>query len=153
MPICCEIMITKKTNIFFFFKKCSNDDPFISCNDRIGKMLHNICISAVAISFRWASCGSWASCLYLVSLKNGAWHFNTTASFIFWEIQTVDINSHTEWQNVQISYHLQKPTDLDLHCLQKRGSAGPVLHKCTLPILPIKGVYFSPLLTLSCMHM
>ena len=41
-------------NTFFFFKtkNCLNDDPFISCNDRIEKMLHNKCISAVAISLR-----------------------------------------------------------------------------------------------------
>ena len=32
-------------------------------------------------------------------------------------IQVVDTNSHTEWQTVQI----QKPTDLDVHCLQKWG--------------------------------
>ena len=38
------------------------DNPFISCNDRIEKMLHNICISEVAISLRWASYGPWASC-------------------------------------------------------------------------------------------
>ena len=44
-------------------------------------------------------------------------------------IQIVDTNSHTQWQavQIQISWLLQKPTDLDLHCLQKRtypGSAG-----------------------------
>ena len=33
-------------------------------------------------------------------------------------IQIVDINSHTECQTVQ------KPTDLDLHCLQKQGISG-----------------------------
>ena len=35
-------------------------------------------------------------------------------------IQIADINSYTEWQTVQIqiSWLLQKPTDLDLHCLQ-----------------------------------
>ena len=33
-------------------KNCLNDDLFISCDDRIGKMLHNICISAVAMSLR-----------------------------------------------------------------------------------------------------
>ena len=46
-----KIMITKK-NTFFFFKtkNSSNDDPFISCNDRIRKKLHNICISAVCCS-------------------------------------------------------------------------------------------------------
>ena len=38
-------------------------------------------------------------------------------------IQVVDINSHTEWQTVQIqiSWLLQKPTNLDLHCLQRQG--------------------------------
>ena len=36
------------------------------------------------------------------------------------------INSHTKWQTVkiQISWLLQKPTDLDLHCLQKQGLSG-----------------------------
>ena len=45
-------------------QNCSNDDHFISCNDRIGKMLHNICMSAVAISLRWASRDLWATCFY-----------------------------------------------------------------------------------------
>ena len=38
-------------------------------------------------------------------------------------IQVVKINWHTEWQTVQIqiSWLLQKPTDLDLHCLQSQG--------------------------------
>ena len=33
------------------------------------------------------------------------------------------MNSHNKWQTVQIqiSWLLQKPTDLDLHCLQRRG--------------------------------
>ena len=37
-------------------------------------------------------------------------------------IQMVDINSYTEWQTVQIqiSWLLQKPADLDLHCLQNQ---------------------------------
>ena len=41
-------------------------------------------------------------------------------------IQVVDINSNTEWQTVQIqiSWLLQKPTDLDLHCLQRQGISG-----------------------------
>ena len=53
MPIYGKIMVIKN-NTFFVFKtkNCSNDDPFISCNNRIGNMLHNICISAVAISLR-----------------------------------------------------------------------------------------------------
>ena len=38
-------------------------------------------------------------------------------------IKVVDEDSHTEWQIVQIliSWLLQKPTDLDLHCLQRQG--------------------------------
>ena len=41
-------------------------------------------------------------------------------------IQIVDINLHTCWQTVQIqiSWLLQKPTDLDLHCLQKQDVSG-----------------------------
>ena len=54
-----------QAHIFFFkTKNCSNDDIFISCDDRTGKMLHNICMSAVAMSLRWANCGPWASCLF-----------------------------------------------------------------------------------------
>ena len=59
-----------RAHIFFFkTKNCSNDDIFISCDDRIGKMLHNICMSAVAMSLRWASHGPWASCSALWSLS------------------------------------------------------------------------------------
>ena len=38
-------------------------------------------------------------------------------------IQVVDINSHTEWQTVQIQFIwlLQKPTGLNLHCLLRHG--------------------------------
>ena len=41
-------------------------------------------------------------------------------------IRIVAISSHTLWQTVQIqiSWLLQKPTDLDLHCLQKQGISG-----------------------------
>ena len=54
-----------QAHIFFFkTKNCSNDDIFISCDDRIGKMLHNICMSAVAMSLRWANRGPWASCFF-----------------------------------------------------------------------------------------
>ena len=52
-----------QAHIFFFkTKNCSNDDIFISCDDRILKMLHNICMSAVVMSLRWANRGPWASC-------------------------------------------------------------------------------------------
>ena len=38
-------------------------------------------------------------------------------------IPIVALNSHTEWQKVQvrISWFLKKPTVLDLHCLQRQG--------------------------------
>ena len=41
-------------------------------------------------------------------------------------IWIVAINSHTKWQTVQIqiSWLLQKPTDLDLHCLHWQGVSG-----------------------------
>ena len=40
--------------------------------------------------------------------------------------QIVDINSHTDWQpvQIQINWLLQKPADLDLHCLQRQGIYG-----------------------------
>ena len=54
-------------------------------------------------------------------------------------IQIVVIKLHTWWQTVQIqiSWFLKKPTDLDLHCLQNRtypGSAGQGLRcrECNL---------------------
>ena len=37
---------------------------FISCDDRIGKILHNICISAVAMSLKWATRGPCSSCFF-----------------------------------------------------------------------------------------
>ena len=38
--------------MFYKIKNCLKNDFFISCDDRIGKMLHNICISGVAMSLR-----------------------------------------------------------------------------------------------------
>ena len=71
-----------QAHIFFFkTKNCSNDDIFISCDDRIGKMLHNICMSAVAMSLRWVNRGPWASCFlfffvyyYFSFRENKTWH-------------------------------------------------------------------------------
>ena len=51
LPIYSKKIIIK-TLFFFKTKNCTNNDPFISCNDRTGKMLHNHCISAVAVSLR-----------------------------------------------------------------------------------------------------
>ena len=44
----------------------------------------------------------------------------------YYLIQNVDIDLHNEWQTVhiQISWLLQKPTDLDLHCLRRHDISG-----------------------------
>ena len=47
MPIYGNYVNKKNTFYIFKTKNCSNDDPFISCSDRIGKILHNVGISAV----------------------------------------------------------------------------------------------------------
>ena len=51
-----------QSHIFFFKTKNCSNNIFISCDDRIGKMLHNICMSAVVMSLRWANRGPRASC-------------------------------------------------------------------------------------------
>ena len=54
-----------QAHIFFFkTKNCSDDDLFVSCDDRIGKMLHKLLTAAYLqwLSLRWASRGPWASC-------------------------------------------------------------------------------------------
>ena len=45
------------------------------------------------------------------------------SDYLIW---IVALNSHTQWQTVQIqiSWLLQKPTDLDLYCLQRQGISG-----------------------------
>ena len=45
----------------------------LPCHKSIGKMLHAICISAVAVSLRWASCGPWASCLNCLLSRQPTW--------------------------------------------------------------------------------
>ena len=74
-------------HIFFFKTKiCLSDDLFISCDDRIGKMLYNICISAVVMSLRWVSRGPWASCLLQ--------HWGTSNEY----------HNMFSWRNMKISY-------------------------------------------------
>ena len=43
------------------------------------------------------------------------------SDYLIW---VVAISSHTKWQTVQIQISWQKPTDLDLHCLQMQGISG-----------------------------
>ena len=61
-----------QSHIFFFkTKNCSNDDLFISCDDRIGKMLHNICMSAVTqVSEPWPVGLLFPLYIYIENFKN-----------------------------------------------------------------------------------
>ena len=59
--------LTVMPYIFFFkIKNCLNDDLFISCDDRIGKMLHNICISAYLVVQLHRSFRNYAYLFYMV---------------------------------------------------------------------------------------
>ena len=76
-----------QAHIFFFkTKNCSNDDIFISCDDRIGKMLHNICMSAVVMSLRWANRGPWASCFLSLLLLFFALFRCFFDLVVFWDL-------------------------------------------------------------------
>ena len=84
--------------IFFFkIKNCLNGDLFITCDDRIGKMLHNICLSAVAMSLRWATRGPWASCFLLLVFFfqfawNMVWHVEQIVSPMLWKKSNKNFN-------------------------------------------------------------
>ena len=45
---------------------------------------------------------------------------------------------------IQISWLLQKPTDLDLHCLQMQGISGPSKTRVNIEIQYIKGDFKAP---------
>ena len=64
-----------QAHIFFFkTKNCSNNDIFISCDDRIGKMLHNIC--SVCSGYVTQVSEPWpVGLLFLFSSDNRIWHF------------------------------------------------------------------------------
>ena len=94
-----------QAHIFFVkTKNCSNDDILISCDDRIGKMLHNICMSAVAVSVRWVSRGPWASCFcycFILALCRWTeWMMTNTRYVVFFPEIGLDVN--------QIKWHAHK---------------------------------------------
>ena len=64
--------------------------------------------------------------LTLVMLNKSRCHAHINFDQSDYLIQVVDINAHSNWQTVQIqiSWLLQKLTDLDLHCLQRQGISG-----------------------------
>ena len=77
--------------------------------------------------------------LLTLVLLNKLWchaHFWFSANQITWFWILILI--HIQWQTVQIqiSWLLQKPTDLDLHCLQRRGISGfsRTRVKCTVKL-------------------
>ena len=59
-------------------------------------------------------------CLILVILNKRPLLISSQSDYL---IQVCDRNSHNQWQTmqIQISWLLQKPTDLDLHCLLNQG--------------------------------
>ena len=58
--------LTVMPYIFFFkIKNCLNDDIFISCNDRIGKMLHNICHLHICSGYVTQASDPWPSCFFV----------------------------------------------------------------------------------------
>ena len=67
----------------------------LPCHKSIGKMLHAICISAVAVSLRWASCGPWASCFfYLQVALNVCTKFPVNGPFDSKEVHNRSHGSH-----------------------------------------------------------
>ena len=66
-------------------------------------------------------------------------------------IQVVDANSHTEWQTVQIqiSWLLKKPADLDLHFLQRQGLSGTSRARVYIKIC-VQGICRQPRLRSAC---
>ena len=89
-----------QAHIFFFkTKNCSNDDIFISCDYRIGKMLHNICMSAVAMSIRWANRGPWASCFYFPENSRSDISCNRKQDLTFHAMETICMKCQIEeWE-------------------------------------------------------
>ena len=139
---------TVRSYIFFFkIKNCLNDDLFISCNDRIGKMLHNICISAVAMSLRWATRGPWASCFFIcdVVISTIVWYLLITWLSLLLTLYTIAPdrmrcqieNSLILYENVCCGYPLEVLFVLmSTHTIYFRGARRKISKhfcwKCTL---------------------
>ena len=89
-----------QAHIFFFkTKNCSNDDIFISCDDRTGKMLHNICMSAVAMSLRWANCGPWASCFFYLLCFSFTLFWYCLICFLSAQWRLIGLGRYPCWSN------------------------------------------------------
>ena len=84
---------------------------------------------------------SWSYEVWVAMSQCSRYGFGKNDYFPHFNSQIVDKNSHTEWQTVQIqiSWLLQKPTDLDLQCLLREGgymqvSAGQLKVYAEMPI-------------------
>ena len=61
-----QVCLNDETRMTFdLFIVWSNLRP--SCYGNTGRMLHGICKYAIAVFIRWANCGPWISCSYLLS--------------------------------------------------------------------------------------
>ena len=111
-----------QAHIFFFkTKNCSNDDIFISCDDRIGKMLHNICMSAVAMSLRWANRGQWASCFYTKTQFVGSQPWWLSCMRVRLVIRRLQVRTPPVWQHsfMEIDHEIISMVILSLPLIQE----------------------------------
>ena len=90
----------------------------LPCHKSTGKVLHAICISAVAGSHRWASCGPWASCFKYWVCRINKKHMilisflgndRMTPSASAWTVNQMRLSSNSSLrENISIS-----PTSMD----------------------------------------
>ena len=132
-----------QAHIFFFkTKNCSNDDIFISCDDRIGKTLHNICMSAMAMSLRWANRGPWAFCFFSV-----IWHLIFMTRCLLRIQNRHKPDSGIENSNVKIkyvcSYGFVSVVPFYIHVLSAINLGSPAKSQVQLPLEVEMEVEFS----------
>ena len=91
----------------------------LPCHKSIGKMMHAICISAVAVSLRWASCGPWASCFYLST--------KTCCGLCGYSLEAPHrVASMSTHNNIMFSWRNQKNISTMYFWAEKRGLSGAV---------------------------
>ena len=118
--------LTDMPYIIFFFKikNCLEDDLFISCDDRTGKMLNNICISAVAMSLRWATCGLWASCFFCFFFCLSWWIIK---GFWFNLYHSLGIFSRRQIDDIFLIFPRKQDLTFHANCLLRRQFAWNVI--------------------------
>ena len=99
----------------------------LPCHKSIGKMLHAICISAVAVSLRWASCGPWASCFLFLkeniccghSLEEPHWGTSNEHPQHFFSLR----NKKNTVKPVLVVTSIKQPT-----CIKQPEGSCPKIH-------------------------